>query len=385
MSMYSAICLLSWLTLAALGLMVHNNSRLADDRKHAFYQCYTLLGAAIAAEWGGLLLNGTPDWSIGLHQAIKCADYILTPIAGIYFSLQVTDSKKLPKTIWIILAANTVLALASIFTGWYFYVDYHNVYHHGPLYLVYILMYCVVGVTVAHQFYLYGRGFKRSNKTSLFAIVVIALFSVVAQEVLSVRICYLGLTVCSLLMFIHFTEFWQLENDDKFEKKVQELERDPLTGLYSRYAYTELLKGYENSKTLPAGMVVFSVDINGLKIVNDRFGHLAGDELICGAAQCIFKTMGFYGRCYRTGGDEFICMLQTHKDKVPVLYDRLVAEYKAWKGERDREEMSLSIGWAIGVEHQDCTVEQLISLADDAMYVEKDAYYATAGRERRKR
>ena len=45
-----------------------------------------------------------------------------------------------------------------------------------------------------------------------------------------------------------------------------------------------------------------TIDINGLKVVNDTLGHAAGDELICGAADCISKTFEKSGTCYRTGG-----------------------------------------------------------------------------------
>ena len=49
--------------------------------------------------------------------------------------------------------------------------------------------------------------------------------------------------------------------------------------------------------------VVFLIDINGLKVVNDTLGHEAGDELICGAAACITSTFKDKGNTYRIGGD----------------------------------------------------------------------------------
>ena len=52
-----------------------------------------------------------------------------------------------------------------------------------------------------------------------------------------------------------------------------------------------------------------AVDINGLKEVNDTFGHEAGDQLIIGAANCIERAFGDYGKVFRTGGDEFIVLL----------------------------------------------------------------------------
>ena len=48
------------------------------------------------------------------------------------------------------------------------------------------------------------------------------------------------------------------------------------------------------------------MDVNGLKKTNDIFGHIVGDELLIGSAECIIKAFGAYGRCFRAGGDEFI-------------------------------------------------------------------------------
>ena len=55
---------------------------------------------------------------------------------------------------------------------------------------------------------------------------------------------------------------------------------------------------------LSENFVYASIDVNGLKIVNDEIGHAAGDELIKGAADCMTKAFGSYGKVYRTGGDE---------------------------------------------------------------------------------
>lgn len=52
-------------------------------------------------------------------------------------------------------------------------------------------------------------------------------------------------------------------------------------------------------------ITVIMMDVNGLKTVNDSCGHMAGDELIIGAAKCIQTSMGEYGKVYRVGGDEF--------------------------------------------------------------------------------
>lgn len=65
--------------------------------------------------------------------------------------------------------------------------------------------------------------------------------------------------------------------------------------------------------------VYVSFDVNGLKIVNDSLGHLAGDEVIIAAADCISKTFGKVGTVYRVGGDEFVALVVVNTDKLIVI------------------------------------------------------------------
>lgn len=65
--------------------------------------------------------------------------------------------------------------------------------------------------------------------------------------------------------------------------------------------------------------VYASIDVNGLKIVNDEIGHAAGDELIKGAAKCMKEVIGSYGKVYRTGGDEFVSIFFASKEQLETI------------------------------------------------------------------
>ena len=93
---------------------------------------------------------------------------------------------------------------------------------------------------------------------------------------------------------------------------------DDLTQLYNRKMYNENLQEYDNSK-LQTNMVFLSVDVNGLKIVNDTLGHDAGDELIIGVADCLRQCFSQYGRVYRLGGDEFAAVIYISPANLPRL------------------------------------------------------------------
>ena len=72
-----------------------------------------------------------------------------------------------------------------------------------------------------------------------------------------------------------------------------------------------LMEGSKSVDIDSDDFVFVSLDVNGLKTINDTQGHAAGDELIKAAASCMKKCIGSYGRVYRTGGDEFIALINT--------------------------------------------------------------------------
>ena len=104
----------------------------------------------------------------------------------------------------------------------------------------------------------------------------------------------------------------------------------PYNGIYIASEYRWLLenmqiarKDSENSKSLPIAdienklekkLTFVSIDVNGLKLVNDSLGHEAGDELLKGAACCIQRCVGPYGKVYRIGGDEFVVLCKLDKE-----------------------------------------------------------------------
>ena len=285
----------------------------------------------------------------------------------------------------LILLFNMSLEIASIFTGWTFYIDDKNFYHHGPLYLVYAVIYCLAIGYVLLEFRIYGKQFKKKNPVSLYAIVLLSCIGIGLQEMIGhgIRTSCLSLVLGSVLLFIHYSEFQQQLNDEKIMHQKMLVETDALTGLFSRYAYIETLKRYSQEETLPSDLIVFSIDVNGLKTVNDTMGHEAGDELICGAAECILRAFGDYGKCFRTGGDEFVAILEMEQKQMERVQKTLERTVGGWHGEIV-DTLSVSVGYAVAKEHPGMTVEKMVNVADKMMYENKEDYYHHAGIDRRK-
>ncbi|MGM9526183.1 MAG: diguanylate cyclase domain-containing protein [Peptococcaceae bacterium] len=382
---YTAMVFLSCLALCALSILVYENNRLDQNQKYRFYETYALIMLATITEWSAVFLNGAPEWTRGLHILVKCLDYCLTPVAGVLFVRQISERGKWQRPVLFLLLVNAVLEIISAFTGWIYYVDAENYYHHGPLYFIYVVVFCLAIAYVLFGFLVYGKNFNRQNRTSLYAIMLLVCLGVGLQEGLgsNMRTVCFSLAVGSVLLFIHYSEFLQLKNDNDMSYQKKLLATDNLTGLQSRYAYTEMLNAYKNQDVFPENLVAFVIDINGLKTVNDTLGHEAGDEMIQGAAACIAQVLGKYGACFRTGGDEFVAILRMDKGQIAEAQQALRDAAASWNG-HTVEVLSFSTGYAIAAEHPGLSIEQIVHAADQMMYANKAAYYRQAGKDRRK-
>lgn len=378
LSYYTSITIITWMSLGIFAILIHENNRIQNDDKRLNYYTCAVIAAAALCEWIGVKINGDPDHPKWLLSVVKCGDYILTPMAAVFFVRQMKVRNRKYKLLVGLLVLNTVLQIISLFTGWMVLIDEQNHYSHGPLYDVYAVLYILIIALVIFEVYSYGKNFPKNNLASLYAICLLILTGILLQETSGgdIRTSYLSLTFGAIMLFIHNTEFSHMVTDSQLVK-------DDMTGLQNRYAYKNALKELNKSGELPEDLAVFMIDINNLKYVNDKQGHDAGDELIRGASGCIEAAFGKTGKCYRTGGDEFVVLAYMGKELAEKTKELLNVKAEAWKGELVNE-LSFAAGYALACEHKGFTAEQLISAADQAMYAAKYEYYLKSGRDRRK-
>lgn len=167
--------------------------------------------------------------------------------------------------------------------------------------------------------------------------------------------------------------------DKKYhEEREFELEKastkDALTGLWNRFAFENAKKIIRNKSTLE-NISVVALDVNNLKNANDNIGHSAGDELLKGAANCIEDYFGKYGNCYRTGGDEFVVIIEKDVENTSKMIEEFKTVLKKWRGKKV-ESLSISVGIVQAKEYPFVTFSRLLQLADEKMYEEKRVYHS---------
>ena len=155
---------------------------------------------------------------------------------------------------------------------------------------------------------------------------------------------------------------------------------DELTRCYNRRAYEEDI----NKLNLSKEWVYVSMDLNGLKRANDSFGHVAGDELIRAAADCMKNSFSEHGKVYRVGGDEFVVIITKDIPQFENILRTFEQRVAGWHGEFV-ESMSVSYGYVFSSERMWNSILDISKASDERMYESKKQYYARCGMDRRRR
>ncbi|MFA7364136.1 MAG: HD domain-containing phosphohydrolase, partial [Aminobacteriaceae bacterium] len=142
---------------------------------------------------------------------------------------------------------------------------------------------------------------------------------------------------------------------------------DQLTGVFNRRFFDEELKRLDVPRNLPLSLVM--IDVNGLKLFNDAFGHKAGDMLLKRVAVVLQREMRGDDIIARIGGDEFVILLpRTDSESVWPMMERILdameSEYV--------EDLPVSVSWGCGTKTcEDESAEKIFEIAEDNMYRNK--------------
>ncbi|MBR6044324.1 MAG: diguanylate cyclase [Ruminococcus sp.] len=255
---------------------------------------------------------------------------------------------------------NAVLCFVSIPTGIVFSIDKNNHFQRGILgYLTYFinglyLLYVILKMLLN----------SRSHKEELSMVVFLSLTSVLCLIIplfsSDSTSHWFNMTI-AVDVIIYYVFLLQ-----QFTKK------DPLTKLLNRQSYYSDAEKYAEHIT-----AVVAIDINGLKKINDREGHEAGDTALRELAVCFGKAADRRQRVYRIGGDEYVILcVGDPESEVLSLIDRIRQEVSGTP-------YTCSVGYAMKTE--DSTLDKLYQLADAMLYEDKKQYYEKTGKDRCKR
>lgn len=198
-------------------------------------------------------------------------------------------------------------------------LDYFGVFSFIDMLLVtHLLLAARIGLITVLMLKEYARTHHREIKVTLIAFAILAtggLLAILLYWLLEIpyygAIFEIGILIYIICLLASLVTTMAANLRFKAEAIVYQRlsQEDRLTGLANRRGFEKYLTILDTGSDCCGNMALIFMDLNGLKYVNDQFGHNVGDELIIAAARCIESAFSEMGTCYRIGGNEFAAIL----------------------------------------------------------------------------
>ena len=228
---------------------------------------------------------------------------------------------------------------------------------------------------------LLGRWRGGSVCLSLFVMMVFLMWTPWGRALLQYDYPPIFLTRLPLVYTATFWVSWFLEYvREVTQKKLLETQRslehlyrhDALTGVLNRHGFNERI---EQAVTAchAEGLALMIVDIDDFKQVNDRYGHPAGDAVLCGIADTVGRMLGDSGGISRWGGEEFAVLLNRQEGAQEMAEAiRAAVESMRVTCEKRPVAVTVSLGLTICPPNAPVDVERLMTLTDQQLYRAKE-------------
>ena len=349
MNLYSAIVLITGLTLAiTVSDILSNRLTTREDKRAALIACL-IIALPMLAEWVSVSLDGAPAQLRSIHVTAKLLELILAPAIGVAVAFAYGDAKH-PELALTLVAAHAVFQCLALGFEWVFRVDAENGWQRQELFVIYALVF-VLSVAYAFSSVVIGG---KAYQIGVDAMLVLTLLLVTAGIWIMlvyprVRITYLCIAVGNLLLYIrHYKVMLQV---------------DAVTGLLNRRCYDV------NITDMGSRSAIIMLDIDRFKRVNDTYGHSVGDLCLRNVAEELTAVYGKYGLCYRIGGDEFCVILQDGIEKTELLNKLFLARIRRLR-EKDRRMPGVSMG-CVYYDAAASDIRDVLREADAMLYQDK--------------
>ncbi len=152
-----------------------------------------------------------------------------------------------------------------------------------------------------------------------------------------------------------------------FSKKALARYKDSLTGLYTREFFYEELKRLNTKRQLPISIIMG--DLNGLKLINDAFGHSMGDKALKRIGEILQDTFRDEDIIARVGGDEFMILLPKTNKKTS---EEIVKRVRQKCEEKPLDIININVSFGISTKIKpDENINEILEEAEDKMYFNK--------------
>ena len=367
------ICLLSMLTLA---IDVGKNTILNKSDIKWFRLSFILAAIGAACEYCGVLFDKTGCAPQKIHWFITYIEFSISPYLAICLARS-CGMKRAIKPMAAIMFINVIIQTISLSNGIIFSVNTLSEFERGPYYWIYIVFCALSFLFILFVFVLIAIRAKLRNIICLILIASIMIAGQTANIIDGdINSGYLSICVTAVLLYIFIQNMFRhiMMETINIEKDISS--HDALTKVLSRLSYDSKAKEFDKKIREDSATLQFAIcecDLNNLKIINDTFGHNAGDNYIINCCKVICDIFK-HSPVYRIGGDEFVAIIQNGDYDNLDLIKRSISDIcveEITKAGSLSEKKSFAAGFAIFDPEHDKYFGDVMKRADIEMYQNK--------------
>lgn len=263
-----------------------------------------------------LVITDTADYIFSQHiemmeyrYLVASIGYIIRPTAIAIFVTILLRSRQKYMYIWIPILILTIVVILNYFTHIMFYYDELNNFVRGPLgFIAHITSALYMFLLMFFAITMY-RNIDKYEIMTVFFIMIVNTIAVIMESGFGYRLVLPGaMAVTIVVYYIYlYTQIYKI---------------DIMTGLLNRRSF------YNDAKNMARqNIAIISIDLNDLKVINDKQGHAMGDNAICNIADTMIKVCKKDFRAYRIGGDEFMLLgASIDFDDAKKAIDNIITE-----------------------------------------------------------
>ena len=356
--MYMEMCARHWVTIFAVFLFfikLWSRKSFRDTETRYFWM--TAISCLCLALEDALETFCALDPSLRFFRILlSVIGYSLRSTAALGLLLVIVPAAKRKFIYWIPNIITLVVSSTAFFTDIAFGYDENYGFYRGPLgYVAFIvpIVYLVLMLWIV---------FKKFSERSSLEKYIMPICGVFCLSASFLDVINGGIRLNEAIIISSIFFYLVLFSNDN--------RRDSLTGMLNRQAFYDDIKLYNKSIGAAA-----SLDMNGLKELNDTLGHQAGDEALRKIGECMVNISDAKTLAYRVGGDEFIILFLHSDEKEITNVEKKVKDSITAAG------YHISTGYAL--REKDENLDDVIKRADSMMYQAKADYYRSKGKEKR--
>ncbi|HHT24188.1 MAG TPA: GGDEF domain-containing protein [Clostridiaceae bacterium] len=314
--------------------------------------------------WDGNMGYGYHTLLLVLNDILFINNIVFAYLWVIYVDYKLFTNMKRIKRIYPFVAIPAVLiiigCLINLVTPVFFAVDEYNIYQRTDLY---IIPYAVTYFYLAYGMILIYLYRKKLHKY-LFLPAILFMIPIIIGSMLQFffygySLVWLGVAVGMNSLFVN------VQNEASYV--------DKLSGLLNRQYLNNMLLMYSEHWDTTRVLAGIMLDIDGFKSINDRFGHLVGDDAISITGKILRKSVGNKGVSFRFGGDEFIILMQVSSQKeITDMIDIIKTQTTLFnESEKKPYKINFSIGYSTYKSKHE-SIDDFLNKIDAYMYEDKN-------------